>query len=321
MVIPEMESRKNNGACSLAFLKPHLGAAALAIAPGSGKTRLIVFVHGGHGDHITTWANHDAKTYWPKLVRDDTVNFGLVDVAVFDYRSPVQEKAPGVRNISNSLRDLLRESNATDYDDIVFVAHSLGGVVTRKLLVDFATDENPLLGKTRLVASMACAYGGSVLLELIDRVGSENEHMEDVKTGSAFLNDLNAAWEKLRNEASPQQRQRPFVLSMWSGKDFVVTRNHAQLGCDIVLLMKTVTDSLIVTDEQEEWAIQSLTPWDTFPDMPITKREELFPKKLRQARPGANDDLDHIDIVKPDNVDHAAHLALRDAFRLAVSNS
>jgi hypothetical protein len=281
----ETEHRKD---CFLAFLKPRLGAAALASA-GGGRARLMVFVHGGHGHFIKTWTNRDTKAYWPKLVRDDTANFGSMDVAMFDYFSPILTEAPGVQETANILRELLTEQRSADYDDIVFVPHSLGGVVTRQLLVDLEKDKDPLLGKTRLVASMTCAYGGSIVPKLLCALGSQNGQFRDVKTGSNYLKKLNARWEALRQTLSPQQRHRPFVWSVRGESDKLITREHAELGSDAV-------------------SARGANP------------EVLFPKRLRQARPDSRYVLGHSDIVKPDNSDHAAHQALRIAFRLAVSD-
>jgi hypothetical protein len=249
----------------------------------------MVFVHGGNGHFIQTWTNSNTKAYWPKLVRDDTVNFGSMDVAMFDYFSPILTEAPGMEATANMLRELLTEQKSADYDDIVFVPHSLGGVVTRQLLVDLEKDKDPLLGKTRLVASMTCAYGGSAVAKLLCTLGSQNGHFKDSKPGSSYLIKLNAQWEALRQTLNPHKRHRPFVWSVRGESDRYITRENAELGSDVV------------------------SAHGTNPEL-------LFPKRLRQARPESKRILGHSDIVKPDNSDHAVHRALRVAFRLAVSD-
>jgi len=302
----------------LAFLQPHLGAAALASTAGSGRTRLMVFVHGGHGDYVATWTNTNTKVYWPELVRDDATNFGSMDVAMFDYFTPRSLQADGVEKNASKLRDMLKESKAAGYDDIVFVAHSLGGVVTRQFLVDLEKDKDPLLGKIRLVMSMTCAYGGSWVPGVLSKLRSKNHQFDEVKPGSSFLTSLNARWDVLRQTLNPQQKQRPFVLAVWGESDDVVKCDNAVLGCDEVLRMSTPAESVVITREHaKDLSCHTLFVART------DKKEILFPKQLILAHPRSKikDKLGHSDIVKPDNASHVSHLALREAFRLAVSDS
>jgi len=313
----KLECTKNDD-CSLAFLKPRLGAAALASASSGGRSRLMVFVHGGHGDYFDTWFNSDANVYWPKLVRYDTANFGLMDVATFDYFSPFINQAMGVEQIAINLRDMLKERNAVDYDDIVFVAHSLGGVVTRQLLVDLAKSNDPLYGKIRLVASMACAYGGALVPLIAYKLFSRNLQFKDVGAGSDFLEKLNTAWVILQKKENPQQRQRPFVWSVRGEKDQAVLERDAVNGCDTVVRMITTTGSIIVTDEHWDLGSDAFLVNDKIPSFDDVNSEMLFPKTISQARPGGDDLVNHTELVKPDSANHSTHLALREAFHLAM---
>jgi pimeloyl-ACP methyl ester carboxylesterase len=237
-----------------------------------------VFVHGLHGDYIDTWTN--GNTYWPKLVRDDP-GFVAADVAVFDYSSPKWRGAgvSGVKDIAVALRERLRLKNAADYDDVVFVVHSLGGVIARQLLVDFHEMHDPLLVKTRLVLSMTGAYGGSEVAKLFAEAGSKNRQFADVQSNSPFIERLNERWKTLRQTLDPKSGERPYVLSVWGEGDRVVVRESAELGCDHV-----------ATSE--------------------------FPRVLRDGEIDSKSTLAHSDIVKPDNANHVSHRVLREAFRL-----
>jgi pimeloyl-ACP methyl ester carboxylesterase len=270
----------------LAFLKPRCGAGALrAVRPG-GHSALFVFVHGLHGDHVDTWTN--GSTYWPKLVRDDVANFGATDVAVFDYTSPKWrgQGVPGVMDIAVALRKRLGWINAADYDDVVFVVHSLGGVIVRQLLVDLDQGPDPdprLFGKIRLVLSMAGAYGGSDVAKIFVKLGSGNPEFQDVQRDSQFIVKLNERWEILRKGLDPKNGKRPYVLSAWGDGDAVVTEDSAKLGCDVV-------------PRSDAWG--------------------PFPRPLRDPDIDSKGTLVHSDIVKPNSANYISHRLLREAFQL-----
>lgn len=292
----------------LKLLKPRRGAAALR--DSGGQPRLFVFVHGLHGDHMKTWTNEITKAYWPKLVRDDTGIFGATDVAVFDYFSPAVERAPGVRDIARALRGWLAGSSATDYDDVIGVAHSLGGVIVRQLLVDLDRDRDPLLGKIRLVLAMAPAFGGSDVAGIFDDVGSKNPQFDDVRTDSPFLVDLNGRWESLQEKLDPQRGERPYVLSAWGEGDQVVKHESAERFSDVIsgldagtrVFPRVLNDAAIVSG---------------LPGL-VLEKVDAFHHKLGQPEPTQHvlGPLVHVEIAKPKGSEHVSHKLLREAFQL-----
>lgn len=272
----------------LAFLKPRCGSGALRTVRPGGNTRLFVFVHGLHGDHVGTWTK--GGLYWPKLVRDDVASFGATDVAVFDYTSPKWRGSgvPGVKDIAVALRKRLGWVNAADYDDVIFVVHSLGGVVVRQLLVDLDQGPDPdprLLGKIRLVLSMAGAYGGSDVAKIFVKLGSKNPEFQDVQRDSEFIEELNGRWNTLRQTLDPQSGRRPYVLSAWGEGDEVVKEDSAKRGCD---------------------AVSGSDAWGPFPR--VLKDSDIDSKGDTASM--------HINIAKPTSPNHASHRLLREAFRL-----
>jgi pimeloyl-ACP methyl ester carboxylesterase len=243
-------------------------------------------------------------------VRGDTGIFGATDVAVFDYFSPALESAPGVKDIAHALRGWLATSSATDYDDVICVAHSLGGVIVRQLLVELGRDRDPLLGKIRLVLAMAPAFGGSDVAKIFDEVGSKNPQFDDVRTDSPFLVDLNGRWDTVRKELNPQRGERPYLLSAWGEGDQVVKRESAERYCDVIpgadagapVFPRVLNDSDIVSG---------------LPGLILDQADALH-HVLGQAEPAQHllGPLVHIDIVRPDGSEHVSHKLLREAFQL-----
>jgi pimeloyl-ACP methyl ester carboxylesterase len=99
------------------------------------KERVVVFVHGIYGSAMTTWKSPDGKTSWPELMASDNT-FKNSDIYVVDYPSPkignMMTVDQEVSNIMNRLKDA---RVFEDHDEVVFLVHSLGGLITQRLLL------------------------------------------------------------------------------------------------------------------------------------------------------------------------------------------
>ncbi len=110
----------------------------------SSSDTVVVFVHGLFSNSRDAWLrqNADPKApvkFWPQIAVDDT---RLEKPAVFlgGYYSKLDTKDYGVREASDELFAGLSDSvdqkpSVLDKKTIIFIAHSLGGVVVRDLLV------------------------------------------------------------------------------------------------------------------------------------------------------------------------------------------
>ena len=101
---------------------------------GPKNKRVIVFVNGIFGDAISTWKN-DAGAYWPKLIEDDQT-FDDADIYVHSFQSPKLSSAHQIMELADRLRDYLAVDNVfRTHEQIVFLVHSMGGLVTRAMIV------------------------------------------------------------------------------------------------------------------------------------------------------------------------------------------
>ncbi|KAL9053755.1 MAG: hypothetical protein Q9162_004553 [Coniocarpon cinnabarinum] len=101
----------------------------------------IIFVHGLTGNAYTTWLDDKSGVHWPsQLLKEDVadariLSFGY-DADVVRFWNPASNSR--LSNHAESLvGDLVRLRERTDTEErkIVFVAHSLGGLVTEQALV------------------------------------------------------------------------------------------------------------------------------------------------------------------------------------------
>jgi pimeloyl-ACP methyl ester carboxylesterase len=92
---------------------------------------VVVFVHGFLSSGEECWANANG-TYWPDLVAKATPE---TSVYVTTYRTGVGSRTFSVNDVSDSLYEVLKLDGVLDRRLIVFVCHSMGGLVVRRMLV------------------------------------------------------------------------------------------------------------------------------------------------------------------------------------------
>ncbi|KIM98334.1 hypothetical protein OIDMADRAFT_128525 [Oidiodendron maius Zn] len=121
----------------------------------------IVFVHGLTGNAYSTWYNEQHALHWPsKLLKDDIpeariFTFGYdADVASFWGGASQNRLANHAENMLGDLAGEGEETVSKDDRSIIFVVHSLGGLVTEKAL---QLSENN--AETHLRQIEACTIG------------------------------------------------------------------------------------------------------------------------------------------------------------------
>lgn len=107
-----------------------------------GEDVAVVFVHGLLSNGTQCWTA-STGAYWPELLKGDpeTASYSLF---VAQYYSGVDAGDYDVKQCARALFDSLREKgtgskSVLDYPRIVLVCHSLGGIVTRRMLEEKST--------------------------------------------------------------------------------------------------------------------------------------------------------------------------------------
>ncbi len=94
---------------------------------------IIIFVHGLFGHGNCSFYNSDTKDFWYNLIAKDE-QFKGIDIATFFYPTGRNAKHNSIADIARHIRELI-DSNVRAYDRIVFIAHSLGGVLVKLALL------------------------------------------------------------------------------------------------------------------------------------------------------------------------------------------
>jgi hypothetical protein len=115
----------------------------------------IVFVHGLTGNRESTWTDKKTGVFWPwQLLKKDIANsriltFGYdADIAHFWAAASQNCIRNHAINLTNALAQL-RERTATEERPIVFVTHSLGGLVFEDVSSTLVTSLYTCINATR----------------------------------------------------------------------------------------------------------------------------------------------------------------------------
>ena len=101
---------------------------------GRVNDRCVVFVHGLTGDRRSTWRQKSSPTGLVELLRDDS-EVEDFDIFTFGYRTTYLRGAP-INSAANQLAHALEELSQKRQYQIVLVAHSMGGLVCMRYILD-----------------------------------------------------------------------------------------------------------------------------------------------------------------------------------------
>ena len=152
----------------------------------------VVFIHGIFGDTLGTWTNASGASFF-KLLNQDPSAGGKLDMFAFGYTSKlIGHGSFTIQEAANSLHERLKFHGVLDYPAIVFVAHSMGGlVVFRELLT-----HREILDRVPLIALYGTPQEGSQIAVIATRL-SANPALADMLPADAnsYLQGVNDEWK------------------------------------------------------------------------------------------------------------------------------
>lgn len=238
------------------------GATQAAEAPSryirqaAGSDTAIVFVHGVLGDSQTTWTS--GANYWPAMMAADHT-FDGADIFVYAYPTSIWATL-SPDELAENMRLQLNAHGVSNHQRLVFLSHSLGGLITRAFLLK----NRDVADRTVFAYFYSTPTEGSQMASLATLL-SRNPQFGNMKAmdSDSYLGNLLRQW----------------LSAQYKIASYCAYEKRPTFGLSIV-------------------TFQSASALCNRPLDPI--------------------DLDHIDIVKPQNTDAHSYLAFKAAYQIEM---
>ncbi|MCJ1435227.1 hypothetical protein MMC27_004599 [Xylographa pallens] len=192
-------------------------------SPVDSRSADIVFVHGLGGSSRQTWSkNRDLDLFWPQNWLPKEAEISSARIMTFGYNAHFSTSGPNsVYSLADFAKALLYDMRFGKDNDgrdlamgdvpIVFVVHSLGGLVFKKAYIAGQSDTQyqNLVKEIRAVLFMSTPHRGSNLAIILNRIlatsfmgHTSKQYIADLKKNSPVIEALN---EDFRNLAPKLQ--------------------------------------------------------------------------------------------------------------------
>jgi predicted alpha/beta hydrolase family esterase len=147
---------------------------------------VVVFVPGLYGDAVSTWTNDKTHAYWPELISRDPA-FKDSDVYAYAHSSPQKQTIDEmVENLSNRLTS---DEVFQAHKRVVFICHSLGGVIVRAYLLRHRNQA----AQVPLLFLLSVPSTGAEVNRLVTALG-DNGTKENLSYLNSSLMNIDQEW-------------------------------------------------------------------------------------------------------------------------------
>ena len=224
---------------------------------------LILFIHGFTGSK-KTWDRKDKKKSIKQILESDIDILRNFDLKLFRrIRQPFQiyflrlntgilfilrkkieyRKNLPIEKLAKQLETEIK-TIYKDYKNIILVAHSMGGLVAKKYIVERTANGNDPL--TIKYISLAVPHDGTRIADIGSIFFKKNKHLRQLKFQNSFVSELNLKWVR-----SP--RQMPDTWCFVADFDQIVTDGDWQviktLDTDYILNFQCDHSTILIPDK------------------------------------------------------------------------
>jgi pimeloyl-ACP methyl ester carboxylesterase len=172
-----------------AFTQPNAATSPRYAFPRISADRVIVFVHGIFGDTLTTWQNTQGQYFW-EFFRGDKV-YRNTNIYVYGFPSRFFSSSFTINEAVADLYTRLKNDDVFEHKQVLFVAHSMGGLVVEELLLRY----RELASQVPLIFLISTPHEGAEITK-IARYISRNPALETMLPGdkNQYLDQLDRGW-------------------------------------------------------------------------------------------------------------------------------
>ncbi len=183
----------------------------------------VIFIHGINSSE-KCW-RHENGSYWPDLLKDES-DLDDIGIYVFSYRTGINTGLYSLSDIVDSLKEYFILDDLISSSGIIFVCHSMGGIVTRRFLVkeqSFLIQRGLNKIGLFLVASPSL---GSEYANMLSSISSALGHTQasalQVSQSNVWLNDLDKDFMNLKANENLQIKGKELIEDLpLFGKGFI----------------------------------------------------------------------------------------------------
>lgn len=207
----------------------------------------LIFVHGLGGSSKKTWSyNRDVANFWPPWLGYE-VGFKGTRIFTFGYNSKFAA-ASTTLSILDFAKDLLfqtknyqhpfkEEGRVIGNHPMIFVVHSMGGLVVKKAFIIGRTDDHykDMISQTYGIVFLGTPHRGSNLAQSLNNIlkatpGGSKIYVSELEKGSTSLQDINEQFKHISGDLALVSFYESLKTTIASGfKTFIVEKESAVL--------------------------------------------------------------------------------------------
>ena len=194
----------------------------------------VIFVHGLTGDAHDTWTNESKDEFWPQWLQDD---LDRISVFTLGYPSSLFEKwAKKEMDMYERAANVLELFAGNDIGQrpVIFVAHSLGGILTKLLLRKSMESEDEdwqrINHATKLVVFLSTPHTSPAMAKILEVVPFTSKQIKLLSDNTGFLYDLNGHYRSFANAREDLATAVYYEKNLTKKVAVVVSRDDADPG-------------------------------------------------------------------------------------------
>lgn len=179
--------------------------------------KYLILIHGLGGKSDQTWGNFPQY-----LMHDESIKYEVIE---YGYNSPhpileFWKRAESLVNVSNGLLTDIKSRCDLENDEIILVAHSMGGIILKKLLLKIDTLGLP--NKIKKICFFDVPHDGSGYANVGKYLAFKNRQIKNLVRDSSELDDLNDEW------VSRGFNDKYDILSVIASNDDIVSASSSK---------------------------------------------------------------------------------------------
>ena len=221
----------------------------LVYQPSATSCLDIVFIHGLGGDSQKTWSkDHNTELFWPGQWLPIETELDRTRIFTFGYNANFRPgEAKTIASITDFAKELLFELRFGKTNEgqsfnigetpLIFVTHSMGGLVAKKAYLLGQNDEHyeALVRSTAAIVFLSTPHRGSNLAEVLNRIlavsfQSTRNFITDLNRSSVALEEINEQFRHIAPRLSIWSFYETLPTAIGPRKTMVLEKDSAMLG-------------------------------------------------------------------------------------------